>query len=339
MTRRERVVTALSHKEVFPIPYHVDFTANALEKLIQYTSNPTIGEETGSYLQYFQYWGWPEEINDKPGHFLDEFGVLWNRSGVDKDIGVIENHKITDIENHNYIFPNCDIPRLKCDTEEMIASADDRFRIAGFGFMMFERAWSLMGMENALMAMSASPEKLEQLFELICDYFSHLLDVVLEYDIDGVYFGDDWGQQRGLIMGPSHWRRYIKPPMARLYEKVKSKNKFVIQHSCGDCHEIFPDLIDIGLDCYQTFQPEIYDLKKMKQLYGDKLSFWGGISVQQVLPRLNPDQVRTEIIDVARTLSSNGGYILAPSHALTYDIPPENILTMIDVMQNQEKYI
>ena len=221
----------------------------------------------------------------------------------------------------------------------MLQTREDKFAFAGFGFVMFERVWSLMGMENALIAMAYNPKKLEELFESIGNFYLALLDIVLEYDIDGVYFGDDWGQQRGLIMGPLHWRRYIKPQMAKLYSHVKSKGKFVIQHSCGDCHEIFPDLIEIGLDCYQTFQPEIYDLRKMKSLYGKDLSFWGGISVQQVLPRLTPPEVKEEIVRVTRTLSEGGGYILAPSHALTYDIPPQNMLAMLEVMLEQDKYI
>ena len=91
------------------------------------------------------------------------------------------------------------------------------------------------------------------------------MDIALEYDFDGIYFGDDWGQQHGLIMGLEHWRHYIKPQMARLYKKVKDKRLFAFQHSCGDCHELFPDLIESGLDCYQTFQPEVYDVREMKK--------------------------------------------------------------------------
>jgi uroporphyrinogen decarboxylase len=78
-------------------------------------------------------------------------------------------------------------------------------------------------MENTLMAMTAAPEALEEFFDRICGYFLGLVDIALEYDVDGIYFGDDWGQQRGLIMGPAHWRRFIKPRMARLYARVKAK--------------------------------------------------------------------------------------------------------------------
>lgn len=213
---------------------------------------------------------------------------------------------------------------------------DDRFIMYGFGFSMFERAWSIMGMENVLCSMITVPEATEKFFEKIGDYFCRLVDIALEYDFDGIY---DWGQQHGLIMGLEHWRHYIKPQMARLYKKVKDKGLFVFQHSCGDCHELFPDLIEIGLDCYQTFQPEVYDVREMKKLYGDRLAFWGGISTQQCLPYATPEQVKEEIVKLYHQLHEGGGYILAPTHALAFDVPPENILAMIEVFNNQEKYL
>ena len=277
----------------------MDFTQQALENLIAFTGDPEIENKTGAFLSYKQYWGWPTEIEGKPGHFRDDFGVEWNRNGADK-------------EN------------------------DDRFIMYGFGFSMFERAWSIMGMENVLCSMITVPEATEKFFEKIGDYFCRLVDIALEYDFDGIY---DWGQQHGLIMGLEHWRHYIKPQMARLYKKVKDKGLFVFQHSCGDCHELFPDLIEIGLDCYQTFQPEVYDVREMKKLYGDRLAFWGGISTQQCLPYATPEQVKEEIVKLYHQLHEGGGYILAPTHALAFDVPPENILAMIEVFNNQEKYL
>ena len=337
MNRREIVYDALCHKATFPIPYHIDLTSQSLRRLIEASGDAEIEEKLGVYLHYDQYWGWPTEIPGKPDHFLDEFGVVWNRT-VDKDIGVVEYPQIQDIEDSDYQFPVPDTTRLRREIENLLTSRKDRFTFMGFGFCMFERAWSLMGMENVLVSMIACPEALEAFFDRICDYYLNLLNITLEYDVDGIYFGDDWGQQDGLIMGPKHWRRFIKPRIARLYERVKSRGKFVLQHSCGDNREIFDDLVELGLDCYQTFQPEIYNIAEVKRLYGDKLAFWGGVSTQQILPWLSPQGVKNEIVRVVKTLRSNGGLIIAPTHALPYDIPPENILAMVEVFQNQDRY-
>lgn len=338
--RRDIVYAALNHQATNPIPFHVEFTGQSLRNTAAALgkTEAEVEAEAGSFLHYIQYWGWPTELPDRSGYFRDEFGVVWNRSGVDKDIGVVDKFLISDIENCDYVFPQPDIARLRRDIEGLLAGREDRFTFMGFGFCMFERCWSLMGMENVLTAMITNPDELEALFDRICDFFLALVDVALEYDIDGVYFGDDWGQQRGLIMGIKHWRRFIKPRMARLYQRVKSKGKFVIQHSCGDNNETLPELIEIGLDCYQTFQPEIYNLEAVKSKYGDKLTFWGGVSTQKVLPVKKPDEVRAEIVRVVKALRANGGLIIAPTHAMPFDIPAENILAMIEVFHNQDKY-
>jgi uroporphyrinogen decarboxylase len=340
MNRKDIVYAALNHEETRPIPYHIEFTGESLKKMALATGKTAaeVEEGIGSYLHYIQYWGWPTELPDKPGYFRDEFGVVWNRSGPEKDIGWVEEPLITDIEADDYHFPRPDIPRLRRDIEGLLANRRNRFTFMGFGFCMFERAWSLMGMENVLATMVSSPEALEEFFDRICDFFIQLVDVALEYDLDGIYFGDDWGQQRGLIMGLTHWRRFIKPRMARLYTRVKSRGKFVIQHSCGDCNEILPELIETGLDCYQTFQPEIYDIAEIKRKYGDRLSFWGAVSTQQVLPTFTPEQVQKEIVRVGNILRPGGGFIIAPTHTLLSDIPVENIQAMLEVFQNQERF-
>lgn len=339
MTRKERVVAALTHKESDIVPFHADFTMQSFELMEQYTGDKQFEDKLGLHLNYCQYWGWPTELADKPEHFRDEFGVIWNRSGADKDIGVVENPIIDDLDEVTYQFPPINEKRLRAEYEELMANKEDKFTFAGIGFSMFERSWSLCGMEGVLMGMLTNPDELHKLYDDICDYNLKVIDIALEYDIDGFYFGDDWGQQKGLIMGPGHWRTFIKPRMKRMYDRVKSKGKYVLQHSCGDVEEIFEDLIEIGLDCYQTFQPEIYDIQKVKEKYGDRLCFWGAISTQRLLPYASPEEIKKETVRIMNILKKGGGYIAAPTHALAFDVPPENIMAMMEVFQNQEQYL
>jgi len=333
MTRRELVIAALEHQKTDRIPCHIELTEQAREKLIAFTNDSCAAEKLPSCLHYAQYWGWPTEVVGKPMYYRDDFGVVWNRS-VDKDIGIIDNALIHDLENRSYIFPKADTTRLRRDIEQLLVTREDKFTFMGFGFCMYERCWSLMGMENVLTCMLVNPEELELLFDDICAYYLELVHIALEYDIDGIYFGDDWGSQHGLIMGQNHWRRFIKPRMARLYEPVKKSGKYVLQHSCGDCSEIFPDLIEIGMNCYQTFQPEVYDIYKMKELYGDAITFWGGISTQQALPNMAPNQVKQEILRIIDALRDHGGLIIAPTHAVPFDVPPENIIAMSETLSS-----
>jgi len=339
MLRKERVIKALNHQETDIVPFNADFTIQSNELMIEHTKNPNYQDDLNLHLNYIQYWGWPTELEDKPGYFKDTFGIVWNRSGADKDIGVPVDKLITDFNNIEYVFPEIDEARLRAEYEELMKNREDKFTFGGIGFSMFERAWSLAGMTEVLMAMVMYPEGLHKLFDMICEYNLKVMDIALEYDLDGFYFGDDWGQQKGLIMGPDYWREFIKPRMKRMYDKAKEKGLYVLQHSCGDVEAIFDDLIEIGLDCYQTFQPEIYDIAKVKEKYGDRLAFWGGISTQRLLSQAGPEEVKEVTIKTIRTMSKNGGYIAAPTHALEFDVPPENILAMFEIFKNQDKYL
>jgi uroporphyrinogen decarboxylase len=175
-----------------------------------------------------------------------------------------------------------------------------------------------------------NPRFVEELFDRILAHHLSLLNIVLDYDFEAVYIGDDWGQQKGLIMGPPMWRTYIKPGMRKMFDLIKSRGKYVCLHSCGDLREIFPELVDMGLDIYNTIQPEIYDLETLKREFGRHVTFYGGISTQQFLPYASPAEVRDLTRKVKGIMGRDGGYILAPTHAVTDDIPVENVLAMAE---------
>ncbi|MFI3206012.1 MAG: uroporphyrinogen decarboxylase family protein [Clostridia bacterium] len=334
MTRKERVIAALNHQQTDIMPYHADCTQQSLDLLKAYTKTEDPLNEYGCHLHYVQYWNYPTELADKAEHFKDGFGVTWNRSGADKDIGVSDTI-IDEPEIELYPIPELPEARIRAEVEDLIRTKGDRFTFAGIGFSMFERLWSYCGMENALVWMITDEEFVDELLDKILEHNLKVIDIYNEYDLDGFYFGDDWGQQQGLIMGPAHWRRFIKPRMQKMYERAKKGGKFILQHSCGDCSEILPDLVEIGLNCYQTFQPEVYDIKTIKETVGQKLAFWGGLSTQQVLPYVTPQGVIDEIKRVSEVLFKDGGYICAPTHALEFDVPVENIVAMLETLKNQ----
>jgi len=335
MTRRETVLSALNHKDTPVVPYDVDFTISEREKMIEYLGDPDFESGIGGFAFGCEYNGWPAELPDKPGYFKDEFGVIWNRSGVDKDIGVIEDFVIP--EPDISLIPKfvLDEARYRRDLEQIVENAGDRFTFGGIGFSLFERMWSLTGMENALVYMIKNPEFVNTLLDWICEINLRIIDITGEYPLDGMRFGDDWGQQKGLIMGPPHWRKFLKPQLARMYERVHSQNRYVIQHSCGDISSIYEDLIEIGLDCHNTFQPEIYDIKRIKADIGNRMSFWGGVSTQQLLPFATPEVVESETRRIMSIMSKGGGFIVSPTHSVPYDVPAENVLAMLRVFQNQ----
>lgn len=339
MTKRERVIAAINHENTDIIPYSISFTQQEYEKVANYLGDRDFEEKIGNHIDSVYYSGIFAEDPNCPGYFIDDFGVTWNRNGADKDIGVLDSLVLPEPEIGDYKLPEVPEKILREQFEAMMNKCGDTFKTAGLGFSMFERAWTLRGMENLLSDMLLEPDFVDELLDSICEYNLKLIDIGLEYQIDGFHFGDDWGQQSGLIMGPKLWRRFIKPRMARMYDKVRKAGKFVLQHSCGDIHEIFPDLIEIGLNVYQTFQPEIYDIKNIKREFGKELTFWGAISTQRLLPFGTPEEVKKETLEIMRILGVDGGYIAAPTHSVPGDVPVENMLMLMDILMNQHKYI
>ncbi|HNT36245.1 MAG TPA: uroporphyrinogen decarboxylase family protein, partial [bacterium] len=139
----------------------------------------------------------------------------------------------------------------------------------------------------------------------------------------------DWGQQRGLQMGPRLWREFIYPELKRMYRVVRDAGKYVFIHSCGDVDELFVDLIEIGLNCFNPFQPEVMDVPGLLEHYRGRLTFFGGLSTQRTLPYGTPADVRNETRRLI-ALGKDGGYILSPAHAVEGDVPLDNMLAFME---------
>jgi uroporphyrinogen decarboxylase len=269
-------------------------------------------------------------------YFQDVFGVVWDRS-IDKDIGTPKEVTLKQPTLKGFTFPDPLDDRFFADIPARLAKYGDRFRVFQIGFSLYERAWTLRGMQNLLMDFHDHPEFVGELLNTIADYNIAQVGAALKYDIDAVYFGDDWGQQRGLQMGPKLWRKFIYPVLKRMYGVVREAGKYVFIHSCGDVDELFDDLIGIGLNCFNPFQPEVMDVAALMKQYRGRLTFHGGLSTQRTLPYGTADDVRAEtvrLLDMGRA----GGYIFAPAHDVEGDVSLENMLTFIETAQNQPGY-
>jgi uroporphyrinogen decarboxylase len=332
MQKRELVTRALNFQDIPYVPWHFKFTVEAKEKLLHYLD----GRDPEQYLQNHLI-----ELGDDIGFFedlgnnlfRDVFGVIWDRS-IDKDIGNVKGSLLSEPTLKGFSFPDPRDKRYFKDIPGKIARYGDRFRLYAVGFSLFERAWTLRGMENLLMDFCLNPGFVHELMEAITAYNLEQIDEALKYDIDGIELGDDWGQQRGLIMGYDMWKEFIYPYLKRTYKFIKDHGKYVFIHSCGDVDELFDDLVDIGVDCFNPFQPEVMDVRSLLRQYHKKLSFWGGLSIQKILPFGTVSDVvneTSELIEAGR----KGGYIFAPSHAVEGDTPVENIIAFIEAAGSQ----
>jgi uroporphyrinogen decarboxylase len=204
---------------------------------------------------------------------------------------------------------------------------------------IFETSWYMRGFEQMLMDLALEPELAHAIFAPVTDFYAAHFTKMLtaaKGGIDLVFTADDIGGQNGLLMSLDMWGRHLKPYHARLNKVIHEFGARVIYHSDGGVMAAVPGLIEMGIDILQALQ---FDCKGMdpvalKEKYGARLCFEGGVSVQKTLPFGTPEDVRKEVCERVRVLGRDGGYILGPSHAIQAGTPAENILALFDTAGN-----
>lgn len=334
MTERDRILAAVAHEHVDPCPYYVELDEPARARLVQFTGDSSVLEGVRQSLCGLgpHYPNTNNRIDAT--HYQDDFGVIWHES-VQGEIGMAREPLLQEPTCAGFNFPPTRVSGLFDDLPAQLERNADRYTFWSIGFSLFERAWSLRGMEPFLMDMAGEPDFAHELLDTICEFNLDLIEQACACSFDCVRFGDDWGAQRGLIMGPDRWREFIKPRMAQMIAKCHRYGKSVFLHSDGDIRAIIPDLIAIGLDILNPVQPDVMDVYALKREFGKDLTFLGGVSVQKLLPHGSPQQIRAEIRQLIRELGVGGGFVIAPTHALGPDIPPENLLAMIEAFHQQ----
>ena len=334
MTRRDRVAMAIRHQQPEIVPYHITFTIPILKTVREHFGVEDVDGLIGNHLACTAARPPDAWVEIEPGMWRDEFGVVWDRT-IDKDIGTVVNCCLPEPTLDGYKFPDPHAPRRFAHYDAWCRAHADVFRLSDIGFSLFERAWTLRGMENLLMDMHLHPDFVDELLDAIVEWNLAVLRRVLGFPVDGARFGDDWGSQRGVLMGPELWRRFLKPRLAKQYALAHEHGRPVFIHSCGAVAELFDDLIEIGVDCFNPFQPEAMDVYAMKRRYGDRISFYGGLSTQRTLPFASPSEVRAEVKRLMREVGRGGGYILAPAHDVPKDVPLENLVALVETCRDQ----
>jgi uroporphyrinogen decarboxylase len=199
----------------------------------------------------------------------------------------------------------------------------------------FETSWYLRGFERMLCDFRAAPDLAHEILDRVTDFFVEHYGRVLSAargEIDLAFTADDIGTQQGLLMSPKLWREFLLPRHRRLNARIHECGAKVIYHSDGAVMDAVPGLIEMGIDVLQALQFDAagMDPALLKERYGDRLCFEGGVSVQKTLPFGTTDDVRREVRRLKATLGAGGGYILGPSHAIQAGTPPENIAAMFD---------
>ena len=157
-----------------------------------------------------------------------------------------------------------------------------------------------------------------------------------------VKIGYDLGSQVGLLMSPAMYRRMLKPIHADLIAFIRERTDArIVFHTDGDVYNLLDDFVEIGVDVLNPVQASaggMSDFAGLKRRFGSNLVFCGGMDTHRVLPYGTPDEVRAEVRRVIETLGAGGGYMLGAVHTVMNDVPPENVLAMVDAVEAFGRY-
>jgi uroporphyrinogen decarboxylase len=266
---------------------------------------------------------------------VDEWGV-WHRQGDFHHFAQMQP-TLRGMEDfgrlQGYPWPDLDQPYRWEGVRECVTSLQARgLAVVGYAGSVFERSWYLRGMEDLMLDMIAAPQVAHWLFERTAALQQYAAAQFARAGVDIVITGDDVAGQNGMLMKVEMWREFLKPRLAATVRAVKQirPETFCFYHSDGNVEAIIPELIEIGVDILNPVQPECMDPVVIKGRYGDRLSFWGTVSVQRTMPFGTPDEVRAEVRARVGEVARGGGLILAPAHVLGPETPWENIVAFFD---------
>lgn len=350
MSSRERVLAALSHRDTDMVPFSLGFGINmpARTALLSALGMKSMNELDSlllgmSDLRWVQpaYRG-PSDRNKTlaDGRETDIWGV--GRKPMTYGVGAYSEIEIYPLASPTgisdlgkYRWPNVDWFNFYA-IPDMIrqANSDGSYAICMGNGNIFETAWYMRGFEQMLMDLILEPEFAWEVLTRVTDFYVAYFTRALEASkgrIDIIFTADDIGQQEGLLLSLELWEKMIKPHHVRLNRVLHNFRVKVMYHTDGAVMQAVPGLMDMGIDVLEALQFDAkgMDASMLKGKYGDRLCFHGGVSVQSTMPFGTPEQVSFEVAERIRVLGSNGGYILAPSHAIQAGTPPENIIAFL----------
>ena len=351
MTSKERVLTALKHQQTDRVPISLGFGVNApVLRQIQHHKNLATYAEAEQYMKSFSdvLWVSPEYKGPSNRCYRAPDGLHYDIWGVGRkavsygdgsydEISYYPLRDITDIGDlDRYVWPSADWSSVD-DFKAQIRQADqgrNRAIILGNG-NIFESAWYMRGFEQMFIDLVEQPDLAWEIMRRVTDYFVAYFTKVLQAAdglIDIVFTADDLGGQQGLLMSLDMWERLIKPHHVRMNQVLHEFGVKIMYHTDGAIMQAVPGLIDMGIDILEALQFDAAGMDPilLKESYGDRLCFHGGVSVQKTLPFGTVEDVRHEVMERIRVLGRNGGYILAPSHAVQAGTPPENAIALFE---------
>jgi hypothetical protein len=257
------------------------------------------------------------------GTYVDEWGCEWTVAEVGV-CGEVKHPPLADWGRLESWGPPWELLNdADVSAVDSGCAATDLFVKVGTHVRPFERMQFLRGTENLFMDLMTQPEEFKRLQKLIHEFNLRDIDLWANTAVDAVGFMDDWGAQHGLLIAPVLWREIFKPMYRDYCDVLKGRGKYVFFHSDGHIMDIYPDLIEIGVDAVNS-QLFCMDIEEIGRRFKGRITFWGEISRQDILPFGTVEDVRAAVRRVRRALDDGSGGVIAQCEWGVRD-PRENI--------------
>ncbi len=377
MTGRERVLAALAHREPDRVPVDFGSTwitsihVEAYERLKRHfgLDSPTVVMERMQQVCFVDehilrqldidtrgvFAGLPELACNQwaelsGDRFRDAWGVTWQKPASSYYYDMVQpalpgNVNISDLLNHPWPEPHD--PGYTRGLRERVKAqraSTDCALVLNISIYPVQCSQFIRGFEDWFLDMAAEPKLMGVLFDLLTDIMLGTVgDILSEVGdlVDVVSVSDDIGMQDRTTVSPEMYRRLIKPRQARACRMVHDRTPApLMYHTCGSVYAILDDLIEIGVDALNPVQTDAayMDPARLKEEFGHRISFWGGIDSSRILPWGTPAHVRGEVRRAIRTLGPGGGYILNSVHNIQPGVPVENLLAMFESAREYGSY-
>ena len=225
-------------------------------------------------------------------------------------------------------WPDANLPQLTQGLNELIAAnAAGRYVTAHWWYCLYERLWSLRGMENVLMDFYLNPAPVHRLLDALTDFYCAIIRrLAREAKVDGIFTSDDIGMQTGPMFSPEIFAQFFRPRYERIIRTAHEEGLHFWLHACGDISLFLEDFIAMGLDVIHPIQKYAMDMDATARRFGGRIAFWVGMDVQQILPRGTTEEVRRETRRMIDAFDrTGGGCLVTAGNGITGDVPLENL--------------
>jgi len=263
--------------------------------------------------------------NFRAANWTDAWGVQWE-AGIEGTAPFPKGNPLKDLSRlDDYKLP---VPDALVFTEEQevgLASAkrDGKLVCGLLYYLLFERAWSLMGMDNFMLALASEGDRVRRLLHMIAEHNRRVFARYLDLGVDAISFSEDLGTQRALMISPTMFRELFLPEYRFMFADVLAAEKMINFHSCGCVDAVAGDLAEIGVTILNPIQARANDLARIKSDTLARMALQGGIDTA-LLVTGKPADIRREVIRVMEVLKPGGGYLCGPDQSMP-GIPQENM--------------